>query len=229
MNTTIGIAKINWRNSKTSYLITGIVFAMGIVQYIIDFVINNVESDTLSAGNYLYLLPLCMGIFVPARNFSKLMSLGGKRIDFFKSGLLTYAPAAAAACLASMLTRLSIDRWLVSTGRIAGTVDLLDVFGFTSRGPVVAFLQTTVFLLLAACTAHTLTLIQGRWYGWLTNALIIAVISVFTPIAPLRAALVWFFNLIIFHDYAIVQIASCLVFGALIYGVSLIPIKSRVF
>ena len=57
--------------------------------------------------------------------------------------------------------------------------------------------------------------------------LIVAIISVFTPIAPLRAALAWFFNMIIFHDAATIQILSCLIVGVALYAASLVPIKRK--
>jgi hypothetical protein len=228
MKTTIGMAKINWRNSKIAYLIAGLGCVLaGCTQYIIDWCINYPDNISLGAGNYLYLLPLFMGILVPALNFSKLMHLGGKRMDFFKSGLITYVPAAAFAALVSLITNLTIDKWFVASGHTGGTLDLLDVFEFMQRGAVVAFIQMTVFLTLVAVVAHTLTLIQGRWYGWIADTLIVAIISVFTPIAPLRAALVWFFKMIIFNDYAVVQILSAVVVGAVVYAASIIPIKRK--
>jgi hypothetical protein len=228
MKTAFGMAKINRRNSKTAYLITGITFVFaGLAQYILDYFLSAADNESIACGGYLYLLPIYMGIFIPARNFSKLMSLGGKRMDFFKSAVITYASAAVFAGAASLITHFTIDKLFLSTVGAKGLLNLFDVFGFMQRGAVVAFIQMTVFLTLVACAAHTLTLIQGRWYGWLTDALIIAIISVFTPIAPLRASLVWFFNMIIFHDYAIVQILSAIVVGAIIYAASLIPIRSK--
>jgi hypothetical protein len=221
------MAKVNWRHSQAAYLITGIAFLLTVANYITSIFFNDSETYTVAAGNYLYLLPLCMGIFVCAHNFPKLMNLGGKRMDFFKSYLPTYALVAAIVSLASIIPYLTIDKWMVSSGKFAGMLDLLDVFGFMERGAVVAFFQMTVFLLLLSITAHTLTLLQGRWYGWVADTIIIALIAVFTPIAPLRAALVWFFDMIIFHDFAIVQILSCLLLGAAIYCASIVPIKSK--
>jgi hypothetical protein len=227
MKAIIGMAKVNWRHSQTAYLITGICFVVGNIQYIIELMVNPEGNMTIPVGNYLYLLPVCMGVFVIAHNFPKLMNLGGKRLDFFISGIITYLPIAAGASLMSIVTRCTIDKWMLANSRMAGFLDLYDVFGFMERGAVVAFFQMTSFLLLLSITAHTLTLIQGRWYGWATDTIIIAIIAVFTPIAPLRAALVWFFDMIIFHDFAIVQILSCLLLGAAIYCASIVPIKSK--
>ncbi|MDR1411796.1 MAG: hypothetical protein LBI91_06300 [Spirochaetaceae bacterium] len=227
MKTVIGMAKINLKHSKTAYWVAGIGFALASINYILSITIDNSGSETVALGNYFYLIPLCLSVFTPAQNFSKLMNLGGKRMDFFKSSLLAYATAAAAASLASIAISLSIDKWMVLHGKINGVLDILNVYGFMARGPAAAFFQMTAFLLLAACAAHTLTLIQGHWYGWLADAMIAAIISVFTPIAPLRAALAWFFNMIIFHDIAAVQIVSCLALGAAIYCAGLVPIKSK--
>jgi hypothetical protein len=227
MKTFIGMAKINWRYSVQPYLITGITVLLGLADLILAMALRIPGNESVAIGNYLYLLPLCMAIFVPARNFSRLMHLGGTRMDFFKGALLTYTAAAAITGLLSLVTHLTVDKWMVSRGLYAGIQDLLDVYGFMARGPAAAFFQMTAFLLLTASAAHTLTLIQGRWYGWVVDTLIVAIISVFTPIAPLRAALVWFFNMIIFHDIAAVQILSCMILGTAIYCASLIPIKSR--
>lgn len=226
MKTIIGMATINLKQSKKSYLITGIVFALGAVNYILSLVIPGSEGNgTVSAGNYLYLLPLLMAIFIPAQNYTKLMNLGGKRRDFFKSAILSYAPAVAAVTLVSMILHYTVDAFMLT--KIADIYDLLAVFGFLTNGNVLAFFQMCAFLLMFCCVTHTLTLIQGRWYGWVADVLIIAIISVFTPVAPLRAVLVWFFNMIIFHDIAIVQIISCLILGAAVYYAGLIPIKSK--
>jgi hypothetical protein len=226
MKTVNAIAKINLKQTKAAYLTVGICFASTIVNTII-CAATGTESGFMPYGNYMYLLPLLMAILIPARNFAKLMNLGGKRMDFFKGSLVTYAAAVAFAALFGIVAYYSADHYLIGTQTDDFSLNLLDVFGFMERGAGVAFFQMLAFLFLAASIAHTLTLAQGRWYGWVADVLIIAIISVFTPIAPLRAALVWFFNMIIFHDIAIVQIASCLVLGAALCALSLFPIRSK--
>ena len=99
------------------------------------------------------------------------------------------------------------------------------VLGWMGNGPVVAFIQQFAFLLLLAAVIHTLTAAQDKWYGWAADILIIAVIAVFTPIAPLRASLAWFFNLIIFQS-AYIQIPACLVLAAAVYSLNK-PILAR--
>ncbi|MDR1604962.1 MAG: hypothetical protein LBS10_09300 [Gracilibacteraceae bacterium] len=227
MKTLNGVVKINLQQAKTEYLIVGILFFVTVAQDIILNVILHLPSNGLAFGNYLLLLPLLMGIFIAAKNFSKLLNLGCKRLDYFKGCLLTYASAAFFTTLACLVLWLAVDPFVLTHTSEPSLYNLFDVFGFAQNGAAVAFWQMFAFLFLAACVAHTLTLVQGRWYGWLADALIIAVISVFTPIAQLRAALAWFFRLIIFHDVAAVQILSCLILGVLVYCAGLGPIKTK--
>lgn len=227
MKTAFGMAKINLRQTRAVYYTALIALLVGCVQYTIDMAFNPPGNVSVAVGNYLFVLPALMVILVASRNFTKLMNLGGKRMDFFKSCIITYLPVAVLVSLVSIISHLTIDKLMLARGHFAGILDLYEVFGFMGNGAVIAFFQMTAFLLLLSTVAHTLTLIQGRWYGWVADAVIAAIISVFTPIAPLRAALIWFFNMIIFHNIAIVQIASCLVLGAAVYIAGLVPIKSK--
>jgi hypothetical protein len=220
MKTILGMTKVNLRNSRTAYLVGGIFLLLGLTDVILWVLIDLSGENSIAGGNYLFLLPLFVAIFTPAQNFSRLMNLGGKRMDFFKSGIIVYCLASAAVSLASLILYYGFDRAFA-------IFSLYDVFGFMRHGPVVAFFQMAAFLSLFCVILHTLTLSQGRWYGWAADVLIIAIISVFTPIAPLRAVLAWFFTMIIFHEAALVQILSCVVLGAAVYCGSLIPIKTR--
>lgn len=226
MNTALRMAKISLRQMKVAYFIVGLVLLLVIVNDIVLLAILGPEDNgSIAVGDYLYLLPLLMAVLIPALHFPKLMHLGGKSMDFFKAAATTYLLITVAVTLVSIVLRLTLYPLMLT--KMPAVISLLDVFGFWARGPVVAFFQMSAFLMLFCCVLHTLTLIQGRWYGWLADVLLIAIISVFAPIAPLRAALGWFFNMIIFHDIAIVQIASCVLLGAAIYCASLIPIKSK--
>jgi hypothetical protein len=226
MNKTIqGIVKINLKQVKAAYWVTGVVLLLTIAQMIV-FAIIALEGDNdMPFGNYLVLLPLLAAILIPARNFTKLMNLGGKRMDFFKGCILSYLPVVLAVSLLCVALRFILDPLMLVD--LESSLNLLDAFGFMRRGAVVAFFQMSAFLLVFCCVLHSLTLAQGHWYGWAADILIIAIISVFTPIAPLRAVLVWFFRMIIFHESALVQIVSCVVFGAVVYCGSLIPIRSK--
>ena len=225
MKTTHGMMKVNLRQAKIAFLISGIVFLLFCANAIIIYCTSQQNNSTVAVGNCLFLLPVLMGVLIPAKNFTKLMNLGGKRIDFWKSGLPLYILASLVVSLVALILCKFLNH--VMLDRIGGVMDMFDAFGFMGRGIVAAFFQMSAFIFLLASAAHTLTLIQGRWYGWVVDVLIVAIISVFTPVAVLRPALVWFFRMIIFHNSAVVQIASCVVLGAAVYSLSLIPIRSK--
>jgi len=227
------VAQINFRNNRLAYIITGITLAcfviMDIVLILLDRfgVFSGGEGNaTIGLGNYLFLLLLLSAIFVPARNFRKIMNLGGKRADFFSGCAATHVIMAAALSFAGIVLYYTYDRLVSAIYYGGGSLNVLNAFGWITNGPVVAFLQQFAFLVFVAAFIHTLTAMQDKWYGWVADIVIIAIISVFTPIAPLRAALAWFFNLIIFHRFAFVQIVSCLILAALLYMLNK-PILAR--
>jgi hypothetical protein len=231
MNAIQGMLKVNFRQSQISYLLTGILVATAVATSIL--AMAGVPTGTMPIGNYLYFLPLFMAIFIPAKNFSRLMHLGGKRIDFFKASLRGYILVIAAVTLVSILLYYAEAALLAGafTGpNLVGVYmgpNLLDVFGFIARGPVVAFFQMFAFFFMYISIVHTLTISQNYTYGWIVDVTVGAVICVFTSITPLRAALGWFFNLTIFHDIAIVQILISLILGAGVYTASLISIRNK--
>jgi len=243
-------AKINLRHLQVPYVLVGLLTGALFVQIIVFLIlassgVNVSNQSHIGAGSMLWLIPLMAGIFIPARNFRRIINLGGKRENFFWGSLTSYAVLAAAVSLANIVIFYAFERPIIRTeqfmpffpfdreafvfgypGHIGGIANLIEVFRWTSNGPVIAFLQQFALLFLIATFAHTLTAIQDKWYGWVIDVIIIAIISVFTPILQLRAALVWFFNLIIFHDIAILQIGSCLVLAVGIYMINK-PVLSR--
>jgi hypothetical protein len=221
MKAIIGMAKINLLYARTPQLIATIAFMFGVITYCISYSINNADSLNLAIGNYLFLLPLCMAIFIPVKHFTKLMHLGGKRKVFFQSTFFTYLFAVIIIVLANILTRSTVDKAFVSSGKLGGTLDLFDVFRFSTHGSIISFVQMSALLLLFCCIVHTFTLIQGKWYGWIINAIII-----FMILSPLNILLLWFFKIVIFNNSAIVQTLSCLAFSVAIYSTSILPIKN---
>jgi hypothetical protein len=184
-------------------------------------VFSNPEGNTtVSFGNYLFLFIILGAIFIPAKNFRRMMNLGSKREDFFKGCFVTYLIMTAAVSLISVILYYTYDKFMVSAFYRGGTLDVLYWFGWLNNGVVVAFLRQFAFLFLFAVFVHTLVAAHDKWYGWVVDVLIIAIICVFTPIAPLRASLVWFFNLIIFHSNAFLQIAACLILAIAIYSLN---------
>jgi hypothetical protein len=234
MSTALNIAKINLKESKAAYLTTAIILIMTTISTFIsgfDFSVgittSTASGGTISVafGDYFYLLLILMSILIPAKHFSKLMHLGGTRANFFQSCIMSYLPVITVVSLIVTAMQFLLYPYLTEHGILM--LCTAEVFGFAAHGAIICFFQTFAFLTLLCCTLHTLTLIQGYWYGYAIDIIIIAIISVFTPIAPLRAALVWFFNLIIFGENVTLQILSCLLIGAVVYSLSIIPIRTK--
>ena len=91
---------------------------------------------------------------------------------------------------------------------------MMDVCKWTENGIVVAGLQQMFFLLLVMVFLHVLLSMQPYWYGWLTDAVLVAIICIFTPIAPLRAILAEFFQMIMLNGNAVLHIGICLLLSA---------------
>ena len=62
----------------------------------------------------------------------------------------------------------------------------MDVCRWTENGIFAAALQQMFFLLLVMVFLHVLLSMQTHWYGWLTDVVLVAIVCVFTPIAPSR-------------------------------------------
>ena len=232
-NKAIAVAKINLRHVNNLYLIVGIVLACLASSYITNIVFIDPgyygDNSIISANCALIGLPVMAAILIPALNMRRIINLGAKRQDFLKGTALVYVLFSAIAALLMIVISYTVDRAMLGTMYFAEVMDMLRAFGFIYRGPVVAFLQMFAFMLLFAAFAHTLTVAQGSWRGWMFNAAIIAVICVFTPIEPLRNLLIGLFYLIIFNSNAALQIISCLVLAAVVYMLSKPTLAKKAF
>lgn len=241
------IARMNLKNIRIPYFVTGLVFVAVFVQSIIYLIIaaasgNFGQQLNISSGNYFWLIVLMAAIFIPAKNFRRIVNLGGKRNGFFWGSMITYVVLAGAVSIVNTIFFYTFERYLINTGYYIGyqafiqntslmdnycvSVNLIELFGWSSNGMFFAFIQQFAFLLLLASVIHTLTAMQGKWYGWATDILIAAILATFIPISVLRPALLAFFNLIIYNSNAFLQITSCSVLAIVIYALSK-PILSR--
>jgi hypothetical protein len=218
-----GMVKINLRQARPAYLTTGILLLACIASEIVGLIFLDGGGNSLSLGDYFVIFPLLLAIIIPAGNYFKLMNLGGTRMDFFKACLVNYAIAAFVTALLCFMFRI-LDPALSYLS--AFEYNLFDVFGFIQNGAVVAILQMTCFLFFCSCAVHALTLVQGRWYGWVTDGAIIALISL-VGVGPIQAGWVGFFKLVIFNEFAIVQIVSSLAIGLALYSAGLFPLRAR--
>ncbi len=241
------ITKLNLKNIKTPYFVTALIFAVIFVSNVVYTILAYTRGLTgqqisPSSGSYFWLLIIMAAVFIPTKNFRRIVNLGGKRDGFFWGSLSCYAILAVAVTIANTLLYYTYERFLVSTGYYASfeafmqnhalmdnhfiSVDVVEVFGWLGNGAVIAFIQQFAFLFLLASVVHTLTAMQDKWYGWMTDAIIAAILGVFIPIAALRAWLLVFFNLIIFNSNPFIQITACMILAIVIYMLSK-PIFAR--
>jgi hypothetical protein len=216
------IAKINFSHLKLAYIITVVTVLAG-TSNLIQYLVSPINDLYVDSANYLYLTVILASIFIPALNFKKIMHLNGKKLDYYLGTLMNYIIIAAAVSLLNIVLYSLCQTIFGSRLIVMNTVQL---FGWYDHGFAVAFFQQFFFLLLAAIFIHTLTMMQTFWFGWVTDLVLIAIISVFTPIPVLRSALVRFFSLIVYNSNAPVQIVSCLVLTAGIYALCL-PVLQR--
>lgn len=177
----------------------------------------------LSNGNYTWLLAVLTPFFFVFCDFSKLMYLGASKKDYFSSCLISYGFLAFVISFVNTGIHLLIDP--IYSARTV--INLMDVCGWTKNRIFVAGLQQMAFLLLVMIFLHVLLSMQTRWVGWLTDALLIAVICIFTPIVPLRAILAGFFQLIMLSGNAALHICICLFLSAACAFAGLVALKRK--
>lgn len=175
----------------------------------------------LSNGNYTWLLAVMAPFFFVFYAYKKLLYLGASKKDYFGASLAGYGALALLISLVNTAIHALID----PLNRAQTVVNLMELCGWARNGLPAAFIQQALFLLLVMVFLHVLLLMQPRWYGWLADGILTAVICVFTPIAPLRHALAGFFRLIMFNANAPLHIAVCLLFSAVLAWAGLAVLK----
>ena len=134
------------------------------------------------------------------------MHLGASKKDYWIGCLISYG--FLAVCIS--LVNTVIHRLIDPVYSAQTVINMMDVCQWTENGIVVAALQQLFFLLLVMVFLHVLLSMQAHWYGWLADAVLVAIICIFTPIAPLRAMLSRFFQIVMLNGNAVVHIGICL-------------------
>ena len=200
MRAVFAVVKRLLASNKISFIITAVVTVCA----------TSSGETVLSNGNYTWLLAVLSPFFFVFYDFSKLIHLGASKRDYYLGCLAAYALLALGISLANTAIHLVID----PAYQARTVINLMDMCRWTENGIIVAALQQTCFLLLVMVFLHVLLSMQAHWYGWLTDAVLVAVICVFTPIAPLRSVLAGFFGLIMLNGNALVHTAVCLMLSA---------------
>ena len=177
----------------------------------------------LSNGNYTWLLAVLTPFFFVFYDFKKLTHLGASKKDYYAGCLISYGFLAFCVSLANTLIHLLIDPLYPAKT----VINLMDVCKWTENGIVAAGFQQMCFLLLVMVFLHVLLSMQAHWYGWLTDAVLAAIICIFTPIAPLREILSGFFQIIMLNGNAILHIGVSLLLSAALSLVGLVVLKRK--
>lgn len=213
MKAVFAVVKRLLASNKLSFIITALVVLCA----------TSSGEVVLSNGNYTWLLAVFTPFFFVFYDFSKLMCLGTSKKDYFLGCLISYGLLAWGISLASTLLH-----WLADPLYPAKTViHMMDVCGWAENGLFLGGLQQMFFLLLAMVFLHVLLSMQAHWYGWLADGVLAAVICVFTPIAPLRAVLAGFFQIIMLNGNAALHICLCLALSAALSLAGLAVLKRK--
>ena len=177
----------------------------------------------LSNGNYTWLLAVLTPFFFVFYDFTRLMHLGASKKNYFIACLTSYGFLAFCISLVNTVIHLLIDP--LYSAQIV--INMMDVCKWTENGMIIAGLQQMFFLLLVMLFLHVLLSMQPHWYGWLTDGVLVAIICIFTPIAPLRAILAGLFQIIMFNSNAALHICICLLLSTALSLGGLVVLKRK--
>ena len=213
MKATFAIVKRLLASNKISFIIMALVVLCA----------TSSGDVVLSNGNYTWLLAVMTPFFFVFYDYTKLMHLGASKRDYFFGCLISYGVLALGISLINTLIHLLIDPVYPAQA----VINMMDVCKWTENGIIIAGVQQMFFLLLVMIFLHVLLSMQPHWYGWLTDAVLVAIISVFTPIAALRGILSGFFQIIMLNGNAFLHIGICLLLSAALSFAGLLVLKRK--
>jgi hypothetical protein len=213
MNAIFAIVKRLLASNKISFIITALVVLCA----------TSSGEVVLSNGNYTWLLAAMTPFFFVFYDYTKLMHLGASKRDYFIGCLISYGILALGISLINTLIHLLIDPVYPAQA----VINLMDVCNWTENGIFIAGVQQMFFLLFVMVFLHVLLSMQPHWYGWLTDAILVAIICIFTPIAPLRSILAGFFQIVMLNGNAVLHIGICLLLSAALSFAGLLVLKRK--
>lgn len=213
MKATFSIVKRLLASNKISFIITALVVLCA----------TSSGDVVLSNGNYTWLLAVMTPFFFVFYDYTKLMHLGASKRDYFFGCLISYGVLALGISLVNTVIHLLID----PVYPVQAVINMMDVCKWTANGFFVAGVQQVFFILLVMIFLHVLLSMQPHWYGWLIDAILVAIICIFTPIAPLRGILAGFFQIIMLNSSAALHIGICLLCSVALSFVGLSVLKRK--
>lgn len=213
MKSTFAVVKRLLASNKVSYIITALVVLCA----------TSSGDVVLSNGNYAWLLAVMTPFFFVFYDYTKLMHLGANKRDYYSGCLISYGVLALGISQINTLIHLLIDPVYPAQA----VINMMDVCKWTENGTWIAGVQQMFFLLLVMIFLHVLLSMQPHWYGWLTDAVLVAIICVFTPIPALRSVLSNFFQVIMLNGNAFLHIGICLLLSAALSFAGLWVLKRK--
>lgn len=213
MKATFAIVKRLLASNKISFIIMALVVLCA----------TSSGDVVLSNGNYTWLLAVMTPFFFVFYDYTKLMHLGASKRDYFFGCLISYGILALGISLINTLIHLLIDPVYPAQA----VINMMDVCKWTENGIFIAGVQQMFFLLLVMIFLHVLLSMQPHWYGWLTDAILVAIICIFTPIAALRGILSGFFQIIMLNGNTLLHIGICLLLSAALSFAGLLVLKRK--
>ena len=213
MKAVFAIVKRLFAGNKISFVITALVVLCA----------TSSGDPVLSNGNYTWLAAVMSPFFFVFYDYAKLLHLGANKRDYFSACLISYGLLSAGISLANTLIHLLIDPVYPAQT----VVNMMDVCKWTENGLFLAGVQQACFLLLVMVFLHVLLSMQPHWYGWLTDAILVAIICIFTPIAALRGILSGFFQIIMLNSNALSHIGICLLLSVALSFAGLCVLKRK--
>ena len=213
MKSTFAVVKRLLASNKISFIITALVVLCA----------TSSGDVVLSNGNYAWLLAVMTPFFFVFYDYTKLMHLGANKRDYYSGCLISYGVLALGISLINTLIHLLIDPVYPAQA----VINMMDVCKWTENGTWIAGVQQMFFLLLVMIFLHVLLSMQAHWYGWLTDAVLVAIICVFTPIPALRSVLSNFFQVIMLNGNAFLHIGICLLLSAALSFAGLWVLKRK--
>ena len=213
MKSTFAVVNRLLASNKISFIITALVVLCA----------TSSGDVVLSNGNYAWLLAVMTPFFFVFYDYTKLMHLGANKRDYYSGCLISYGVLALGISLINTLIHLLIDPVYPAQA----VINMMDVCKWTENGTWIAGVQQMFFLLLVMIFLHVLLSMQPHWYGWLTDAVLVAIICVFTPIPALRSVLSNFFQVIMLNGNALLHIGICLLLSAALSFAGLWVLKRK--
>lgn len=211
------VAKYNFGyGAKMAYIITGLFLLRWIINVIVQFMVPRYDAQGISTGNYFALIIILAPIFIAGKHYRKLINIGAKKMDFFKGCLINYVVFSVAVALIITMFEYVIDPTFFGTG-VENILSFVRSFGWMNSGVFACIVYQIGFYLFASLFIHTLVLYQNMWIGWVADVLIVAILSVFIPIAPLRALLGDFFRATTLNPSFVVQFIYDIAIGGVLY------------